>query len=154
MLKAKTVIADRYWILQSDTNKVGEIERNDEGSYNLKVQGRIEQFKTLNMINQRLSTPIDFVNNEYVQQKQEYQVHGYPTNCKPYNPLFNVVDQLPVFTKGEHSKSWFAAGWYQVNQKGKWKTILCPKLIMLDRYEHRGPFRSKEEIISSIKDRL
>jgi len=153
MLQAKTIIKNKYWILKDQQYKIGEIEATANG-YDLSVNGYKEKFKTLNMIKERLETNLEFVDLEKKVKKVTQQVYGYPTDCKPFNGLFNVQLGIPVFTKGESSKSWFAAGWYQIKQKKRWKNIQCPKLIILDRYEWRGPFRDKEEIISSIKDRV
>lgn len=152
MLQAKAIIKNKYWILQQDKKKVGEIEATKTG-FDLKVGDEREKFKTLNMIEERLRTDIEYVDIAKTVEHEVNQVHGYPTDCKPYNSLFNVRTRIPVFTQGEDSKSWFAAGWYQIKQKNRWRTVLCPKLIILDRYEFRGPFKDKEEIISNIKTR-
>jgi len=62
-----------------------------------------------------------------------------------FNVLWEVKHKLPLFTKEDNSKSWFAAGWYLVKQHRSWKTIQNPKLITLQRYAYQGPFHSKEE---------
>ena len=76
----------------------------------------------------------------------EYDVYGYPTNNKPWNTLWDVQHQFPVYTKTNKSKSWFAAGWYNVKKGRNWQTVLAPKLILLQRYPHSGPFYTKEEV--------
>jgi hypothetical protein len=49
--------------------------------------------------------------------------------------------KLPLFTKRDDSKSWFVAGYFKVKIKGKWRDILAPKLLILDRHEFKGPFK-------------
>jgi hypothetical protein len=59
--------------------------------------------------------------------------------------VWNVAQQLPVYTKTSKSKSWFAAGWYNVKKGRQWRTMLAPKLITLQRYPYQGPFYTQEE---------
>ena len=80
------------------------------------------------------------------------QVHGYETGCKAHNGMWNVQMKLPLFTKQAKSKSWFAAGWYNVKQHKTWKPVRNPKLIVLERYPYQGPFHTKEEANESQHD--
>ena len=50
-----------------------------------------------------------------------------------------------LFRSTKKSKSWFAAGWYQLKRGRKWKIVQDPKLIALERYTYVGPFQSKEQ---------
>jgi len=59
--------------------------------------------------------------------------------------MWDIKRKLPLFTKQTKSKSWFAAGWYQLKQHRAWKVVHNPKLILLERYPYRGPFISKEQ---------
>ena len=52
---------------------------------------------------------------------------------------------MPLWTHEPRSKSWYAAGWYQVKQGRSWTTEFCPKLITLQRYPYRGPFYTEEQ---------
>jgi len=54
--------------------------------------------------------------------------------------------KLPIYTKTSKSKSWFAAGWYQVKKGRSWAVMQDPKLIVLQRYAYHGPYHTKEEI--------
>jgi hypothetical protein len=80
-----------------------------------------------------------------VQLNQPNQVHGYPTQSRAYNGIWNVPDKLPLYTKTTKSKSWYAAGWYRVRQGRNWETVQNPKLIVLQRYPYHGPFYTKEQ---------
>ena len=77
-------------------------------------------------------------------------VHGYATSSRPYNPVLDVKHQLPLYTTEPRSRSWSAAGWYLIKQHRNWIATFCPKLILLQRYNYRGPFKSKEEANESI----
>jgi hypothetical protein len=62
-----------------------------------------------------------------------------------YNPIWDVQHKLPLYTKNKKSRSWYAAGWYQVKQRRTWTIEQSPKLITLQRYQYQGPFYTKEE---------
>jgi hypothetical protein len=72
-------------------------------------------------------------------------VYNHEVEGAVYNPLWDVKRRLPLFTRDEKSKSWFAAGWYRVRQHRKWKIIHHPKLITLERYAYQGPFQTREQ---------
>lgn len=143
MIKAKPVVPNQYWILQEHNHKVGNIQA-DSGGYTMSLHGEKTRFENLNILTNRI--PVTFENPAQSTKKSEVnQVNGYPTTEVPYNAMFDVRYQLPLWTQNEHSKSWFAAGWYQVKQHRNWTVMQCPKLIVLQRYEYKGPFYTLEE---------
>ena len=143
-LVAKPVIDKQFWILQDGNQKVGNVEAC-AGGYQVKIHNQIAQFKSIKMaarqINIKFEDPIGRTGTDPAQQN----VHGYPVAGRVYNPMWDVPQQLPVYTKTNKSKSWFAAGWYNVRKGRHWSTVLSPKLIVLQRYAYQGPFYSKQE---------
>ena len=73
-------------------------------------------------------------------------VHGYPAHGRVFNAIWDVPHKLPLFTKTRKSKSWFAAGWYRVCKNKNWRIIQDPKLITLERYPYKGPYKSQQEV--------
>jgi len=138
MIKARPV-SNKFWILKEGNVKIGEVNTTQNG-YSLKIKGKQTVFQTLE--NLKIKTGIDFVNNEIPEPKKENLVYGYPVSGEIYNPMWNIKTQLPLYNKKEDSKSWFAAGYYLVNIKNKWKTILSPKLIILERNNFKGPYKT------------
>jgi hypothetical protein len=141
MIIAKPVVANQYWILQENEHKVGNIQAGPNG-YTVTLQNQIINYKTLPMM--RKAVEIEFTPPEKKSRPVTDFVHGYPTGCKAHNGMWDIKRKLPLFTKLNKSKSWFAAGWYQIKQHRNWKTIQNPKLILLERYAYRGPFTSKD----------
>ena len=70
---------------------------------------------------------------------------SFPTTGRPYNAIYDVKHQVPLWTREPRSKSWFAAGWYRVRTGRTWQVVQSPKLIVLQRYEYKGPFRNETE---------
>lgn len=143
MIVAKAVIPNQYWILKQDDRKVGNIEAGPDG-FQVKINNEVQKYKTLNKIQQRVA--IDFQPIIRSQPKVDAnEVNGFPTTSKPYNAIYDVRHQIPLWTRDSRSKSWYAAGWYLIKQGRNWTTINCPKLIILERYKYQGPFCSEDE---------
>jgi hypothetical protein len=141
---AKPVIDKQFWILQENNQKIGNIEAC-AGGYQVRINNQIAQFKTIKLaarhINIEFEPSVRFTNTKLVAD----HVHGYPSAGRVYNPMWDVSQQLPVYTKTNKSKSWFAAGWYNVRKGRTWRTVLAPKLIVLQRYAYQGPYYSESE---------
>ena len=148
MITAKPVVDKQYWILQQDGHKVGNIEAVDDG-YQVKINNEIQRFKTVSMIKQRVKIEFESVGNKPNRDPATFHVHGFPAGCRVYNPIWNVKYRLPLYNKEKKSKSWYAAGWYQVKQHKQWELVQSPKLISLERYSYQGPFYSKEQANAS-----
>ena len=147
MILAKPVVPDQYWILRDADNKIGNIMADNNG-FAVKIGGHVEYFKTLDMLQQRM--PIQFEDNyQCTEVVDTATAYGYPTRSRPYNAIWDVRRQPPIWTRDERSKSWYAAGWFKVQQHSKWKVVLCPKTITLDRYKYLGPFFTKVEAESA-----
>lgn len=148
MIKAKPVIANRYWILRKDGEKVGAVEATDDG-YRVRIQNRVQQFKNIPSL--RRTGEIEFVPPAKITRPAPGRVHGYDTGCRVYNAMWNLRYKLPLFTKTAKSKSWFAAGWYAVRQNRHWRIERNPKLIVLERYQFHGPFHNEDQARESIQ---
>lgn len=141
-LRAKPVVANRYWILHRGGAKIGEIEMTHDGCA-VKLPGRMAVFKTAKTAGRVVNIEFDPPNRS--EKPNRNQVHGYDTGCTAHNGVWNVKLKIPLFTKTLKSKSWYAAGWYTVRHNRTWKVIRNPKLILLERYAFRGPFHTKEQ---------
>jgi hypothetical protein len=144
-LIAKPVIDKQFWIIQDGDRKVGNIEAC-AGGYQVKIQNQVAQFKTIRMAAQRANIQFESAYSKKTQKDSTNLVHGYPASGRIHNPMWDVKMKLPIYTKTTKSKSWFAAGWYQIKKGRNWTQVQDPKLIVLQRYTYQGPFYSVEEI--------
>jgi hypothetical protein len=148
MIVAKTVVPNQYWILKQGNQKIGNIEAGP-GGFSVKINNQVQSFKSINTIKQNVS--IDF---ETVSKKKPTvstnSVHGYSTSSRAFNAIYDVKHQVPLWTRESRSKSWYAAGWYQIKQGREWETVFCPKLITLQRYAYRGPYHTEEQANESV----
>ena len=141
MITAKPIIKNKFWILQDDNGKIGTVEKNNRG-FLLKANGVHEEFKTIKTIKNK--TNIIFEDTQNQKDVFENQVNGFPTDFKPFNAVYNLKERLPLFTKENKSKSWYAAGHYRVTVNGKTEIMFCPKLILLQRYDYIGPVKTRD----------
>lgn len=142
VIQAKPVIANQYWILRKDDEKIGNIEATTDG-YQVRINDQVQTFKTIRMVKNRIG--IDFETITKSPAPKETAVYGFDTGCRAYNVMYQVTTHLPLFTKTKKSKSWYAAGWYAVKQNNQWRVQRNPKLITLKRYTYRGPYHTAED---------
>jgi len=136
MITAKPVVKNKFWILRENDQKVGSVESNGNG-FLVRMYNQESQFKTIKTIKNR--TDISFEDAPERKRAQGFEVNGFLTDTKPHNAVYNVKHRLPLFTKKTKSKSWYAAGYYQITINGTTEVHFCPKLILLQRYNYRGP---------------
>jgi len=151
-LIAKTVLKNKYWIVEASGSKVGTIQAVDDNSGFVYVYNeRREKFKTIKRLSKVYN--VIFENSTASRDKQQklHEVHGYPASVKPWNMLWDVKHQFPVFTKTSKSKSFFCAGFYIIQFNHSWAKSYCPKFITLNRYEFQGPFKTKTEMLDALK---
>jgi hypothetical protein len=142
---AKPIVDKQFWVLQQDNEKVGNIEACDDG-YQIKINNQIVgQYKTIKMVERNVDVTFEPV---VKQEKKKISniVHGFTAKGRVYNPMWDVKQKLPVYTKSSVSKSWHAAGWYTVKKGRRWAVMQDPKLILLQRYPYHGPYHNKEEV--------
>jgi hypothetical protein len=137
MILAKPVIANKYWILKENDQKIGAVEASDDG-FTVRMYNDQQQFKTIKTLKNEITIIFEEPPARKKQNK-EHAVNGFATTGTPYNAIYDVQRRLPIYTKKKKSKSWFAAGHYQIKINGRWETHFCPKLILLQRYDYRGP---------------
>lgn len=144
---AKPIVDKQFWVLQQNDQKVGNIEAVN-GGYQVKINNQvIAEYKTIKLVERNVD--IHFEPSIKIEKKKSPAtlVHGYPAKGRVYNPMWDVPQKLPVYTKTNKSKSWHAAGWYTVKKGRHWTAMQDPKLILLQRYPYQGPYHTKEEAL-------
>ncbi len=158
-VKAKTLVKDKFWIVEEHGQKLGTLQKKDDNGWIfLSKKDHRQVFHTqeslftrfgFNIFEEKQKEPI-------IEQTNNFEVHGYPCSQHPYNPMFDVQKQLPVYTKTPKSKSQFCAGFYIICFEKGWRKAYCPKMITLSRYPYKGPMKTKIEmqqvLINAVKE--
>jgi len=144
-IKAKTVLKDKFWIIEEKGERLGTLSANDETFlYNSNAGTRV--FSDLNKLKKHFDFEIEFSSIDIKEPEPTKEVYGFPTSCTPYNELYDVRRKLPLFTKSTKSKSLYCAGYYVIKFDKGWVKSFCPKLITVERYKTNGPFKTDLEM--------
>jgi hypothetical protein len=140
MILAKSVIKDKFWILEENAKRVGMMNFKDNNYIvNIKRKDYVAQSE-----NDLKNMGIQFVVRDLT-HGGHLEVMGFPTDQEE---VFNVkeIDGYPTFTKKAASKSTHVAGWYGLRFKNGWVCSLCPRLSTIETNQHLGPFKTKMEL--------
>ena len=150
---AKPIVKNKFWIVESQGAKLGNIMTIDESGGVAYVHGeQREVFPNIKLLSKKYN--IEFVKAEKHRKSEEtHEVYGFPCSGRPQNELYDVQRKLPIYTKSNKSKSYFCAGYYAVKLNQTWVRQYCPKLIMLNRYEYCGPFSTIEASQKEVDER-
>lgn len=145
-LHAKPIVDGKFWIVEQDGLKVATLHKKENTYILSNTIGEILFNKK-----EELTTefgPNFFLNshNVTVSAIDTHECYGFPTSCVPYNSIYDVKRKLPLFTKSDQSKSLYCAGFYTIKFEKGWVKSFCPKLITIERNEHKGPFKTEIEM--------
>jgi hypothetical protein len=147
---SKVLIPNKCWIIEEGGIKLGTLNKEKKGwsfySKGNKIEIRdlgeiknhfgIGTLEQSNIKSLKKTTPISI----------DTSVYDYPCASRPHNPVYNVVKKLPIYAKSGKSKSLYCAGYYIIRFRKGWVKSFCPKLITLERYPYKGPFKTETEM--------
>jgi hypothetical protein len=146
-IKAKPIIENKFWIIEEDGEKIATLRKNEDNRFVMSNEQGIKIYDTKNELTKRFGK--DFFIAKIVKEADDSQpneVHGYSTSAKPHNSMFDIKRKLPLFTKSHDSKSLYCAGYYVIKFDKGWVKSFCPKLITLQRYPFKGPYKTELEM--------
>jgi hypothetical protein len=152
-IKAKPIVDGKFWIVEEDGEKIGTLHKKENNKFMLSSKGGEKYFNRKDDLTKVFGK--DFFETKIktqISHTEVREVYGFPTSCYPFNPLFNVQKKLPLFTKSLASKSLYCAGYYTIKFDKGWVKSFCPKLITIERYEHRGPFKTELEMKQALSN--
>jgi hypothetical protein len=151
-IQAKPIVEGKFWIIEQGGTKIGTLHKKENNKFVLSSnEGNTHFSKKDELItafgkdffSRKIKTTVS-------PQEEVKDVYGYPASCHPYNPMYNVQKKLPLFTKSQASKSLYCAGYYIIRFDKGWVRSFCPKLITVERYENRGPFKTDLEMKQAL----
>ncbi len=151
---AKPVVKDKFWIIEQLGQRIGTLQHDELGYILLK--GSKERFTTkqdlLRKYTIKFMTKKELTKSSVISKKVENETHGFPCKGKPHNDMMDIKRGLPLYTKTENSKSYYCAGYYVIRFEKLWSPNYCPKLITLNKYDFIGPYKTKTEQRSALKN--
>ena len=153
-LYAKPILENRFWILESNGQKIGTICKQEDRRYMFSCEQGTRLYDNQSQVEESfsgdwfwgttLSAP------EIETENTDNDVYDYPSKFKPFNMVFDVKRKLPLFNKSKKSKSLYCAGYYIIKFEKGWVRSYCPKLLTLERYPFKGPFRTILEMKTEL----
>ena len=144
---AKVLVPNKSWLLENDGEKLASLSKEKKG-YCILFKGHEYKVQDLKEIKERFGITIDerAIKQESQAKTQTTDIYGFPVNGRAFGPLWNVRKRLPIYAKSSKSKSLYCAGYYVIRFRKGWVKSFCPKLITLERYPFKGPFRTEQEM--------
>ena len=143
-MNAKEILKNKFWIVEDKGVKFGTISLNED-QYILSTPSGTRIYHNENQLTKALDKKISWSDLEITETSSK-DVHGFPTNSSPFNPMYDVKRKLPLFTKSDKSKSLYCAGYYVIKFDKGWVKSFCPKQITVERYTTKGPFKTEIEM--------
>jgi hypothetical protein len=147
LLQAKPIIDNKFWIVEDDGVKIGTLRKDEENKFIFSNANGIKIFKTKESLMKQFGK--DFFIAKIIKEADNAlpnEVHGFGTSSVPHNAMYDIQRKLPLFTKSKDSKSLYCAGYYVIRFEKGWVKSFCPKLITLQRYDYKGPFKTEIEM--------
>jgi hypothetical protein len=153
-IHAKPIVDGKFWIVEQDGTKIGTLHKKENNKFVLSSNEGNTHFSKKEELLKAFGRDFfsDKIKTTISNQSELTDVYGYPTSCYPYNPMYNVQKKLPLFTKSSVSKSLYCAGYYVIRFDKGWVKSFCPKLITIERYENRGPFKTELEMKQALSN--
>lgn len=151
-MKAKIIVENKFWILEEDNGeRIGTLSFKDN-IITLSSKNTVERFNTFDdLVSKHNVNFIKKFQNDQLKTLDLNEIYDYPTATVPYNALWQVEMKVPLYTKTEKSNSYHCAGYYIIQFDTGWVKSLCPKLITLQRYTFKGPFKTKIEMLEQLR---
>jgi hypothetical protein len=145
-LEAKQLVPNKFWIVQNYGQKVGTLQKNKEGYVLVTHKDKIH-FESVEKVYDAFGKDFfEHTTTKKIKDSKVMEVHGFPTSTQAWNPLLDVQNNLPLYSKSRKSKSLYCAGYYTIRFAKGWVKSFCPKLITLQRYDYKGPFTTELEM--------
>ena len=153
-LYAKPIIKDKFWIIEKDGSRYATLRKNEDNRFVMSNETGVQIYDNKESLTRQFGK--NFFVAKIVKESETakpLEVHGYPSSTSPHNAMFDIKKKLPLFTKSEDSKSLYCAGYYVIRFDKGWVKSFCPKMITLQRYEFRGPYKTDiemKQVLSSV----
>ena len=153
-ISAKPIIDNKFWIVENEGVKVGTLRKNEFSQFVFSNEEGVVVYHSKKSITNEFGD--DFLVAKIIKEADNSnpkEVHGFGTSTTPHNAMYDIQKKLPLFTKSKDSKSLYCAGYYVIRFEKGWVKSFCPKLITLQRYQYKGPFKTDlemKQVLSSV----
>lgn len=150
-IKAKTILKNRYWIIEDENKRLGTLTFDNE-KYIFSNKNETCFFDNEKDLKQKFGGSFLWKENDtvIVEKNEIYDINGYPTGVKPHKCIYDIKKKLSLFSKSEKSDSLYCAGYFILKFPKGWTKAFCPKLVTIENYGYRGPFKTIVEMKQAL----
>ena len=157
-IKAKEILKNKFWIIENASNseRIGTLSRDENNHYmyccteNRSRDGssKTEYYNCLKDLKKGIGGNILWTSATISDAGKtvDKEIYGLSTSTVPYNAVYDLKRKFALFTKSKKSKSLYCAGYFIIHFDKGWVKSFCPKLVTLEKYEHKGPFKAELEM--------
>ena len=141
-IKAKPILKNKFWIIESNGERIGTLSKQEDKRLMYSCATGTEYFTDTKSFNSFIGG-VSWDKASISDGSSTKEIHGFNTSTSPFNVMYNVQKKLPLFTKSKKSKSLYCAGYYIIKFEKGWVRSFCPKLVTLEKYPYKGPFKTE-----------
>jgi len=101
---AKSVLSNKYWILESNGKKVGTIQAIEAGGFSLVANQERKKYASINSLSAEHNIFFDSKKTKKSSRNPNL-IDDYPISGKAYNVIWNVKKKFAAYTKTKNSKT-------------------------------------------------
>lgn len=149
-IRAKTILKNKYWILEEEGTKIGTLSFDNE-KYIFSNKTETCFFEDEKELTQKFGRTFTWKDSETLVEKIEsHEINGYSTGVKPYRCVYDIKKKMSLFSKSEKSSSLYCAGYFILKFPKGWTKAFCPKLSTIEQYGYRGPYKTVLEMKQAL----
>lgn len=147
------IVKENSWIVLDEGDKKTGLLSLVNGEYFLIHNGVMHKFRHRQDVNSYFSKDVFEVVEALSAMplsNGDQNINGYPVDFDKPIEVKDSGYSLPVFSKKETSKVFYAAGYYCLKYPTGWTQAFCPKIATLESYVYTGPFKTVVEMKSEL----
>ncbi len=157
-VKAKEILKNKFWIIEDAVHgkKLGTLSKDENNHYMYCCQkprkqrngSRTEYYNCLPDLKEGIGGEILWSSATISDANKTVskEIYHLATSTVPYNAMYDLKKKRALFTKSKKSKSLYCAGYFIIHFDKGWVKSFCPKEVTLEKYEHKGPFKTELEM--------
>ena len=157
-VKAKEILKNKFWIIEDmqSAKIIGTLSKDENNHYMYccqnnptnRLNSKTEYYNCLKDLKKGIGGNILWTNATIsdATKSVDKEIYGLSTSTVPYNAVYDLKRKFALFTKSKKSKSLYCAGFFIIHFDKGWVKSFCPKLVTLEKYEHKGPFKTELEM--------
>jgi hypothetical protein len=155
-VKAKEILKNKFWIMEDaiTEQRIGTLSRDENNHYmyccskqRKSTESRTEYYNCIQDLKKGIGGEILWTASISDANKTvDKVIYNLATSSVPYNAVYDLKRKFALFTKSKKSKSLYCAGYFIIHFDKGWVKSFCPKLVTLEKYEQKGPFKDELEM--------